>query len=113
MPEPEAPADALRKLVDHWVPRQDVMTRELVCTPVRANGGTLSNWVVSVEGSPPRGTLLLPSMAGQSDYYFISFQGDMKKVTSSRQRETVKAFRSRYLSEADQEVRIPVTASVG
>ena len=31
-----------------------VATRKIICTPVRAKYGSISAWVISVNGSPPR-----------------------------------------------------------
>jgi hypothetical protein len=49
----------------------DTLSRPIVCTPIKANNETISQWVISVNGSPPKGTLVIDGKGHASDPVFL------------------------------------------
>jgi hypothetical protein len=54
----------LRKMMKRLTRCSDLYARPIICTPIGGCYGKISAWVVTVEGTPPRGTLFI----GQSRY---------------------------------------------
>src|SRR5262245_21326521 len=54
----EVAAEDLNDLFEKLTHCGDTRERELVCTPCGGNYGSVAYWVIAVNGSPPRGTIL-------------------------------------------------------
>jgi hypothetical protein len=78
----------------------DTLTRPLVCTPIKGDNETISQWVISVNGSPPKGTLLIDGKAdAQAHVFFLKTKFD--QVKGSKQLENIHAFCAKYLKGRD------------
>jgi hypothetical protein len=78
----------------------DALTRPLVCTPVKGDNETISQWVISVNGSPPKGTLVIDGKAdAQAPVFFLKTKFD--RVKGSKQLESIHTFCAKYLKGKD------------
>jgi hypothetical protein len=88
--------------------RHDVSAREnaafkhrrLVCTPFAANYGDVSGWIVCVEGTPPKATLLLYG-AGKMMICINGSGSRTKKIFGEHQRQIVEAFYAKHLARSE------------
>jgi hypothetical protein len=79
--------------------RADFYGRQLVCTPYEGCYGH-AGWVVCVNGSPPRGTLLIDApttYAGRMELVYYEIGVRPRLVTSWRDVGPVGIFHDRYL----------------
>ena len=49
----------LREVMVHLTEDPTAMERDLICTPLIANYGDISHWIVAANGSPPRGVCII------------------------------------------------------
>lgn len=76
--------------------------RPLVCTPYNGNHGTISGWVICVNGSPPRGTMLIKILSSsQLDAFYIA-DDKCKNITGKRQLETILNFFDAQLKKKEE-----------
>ena len=83
----------LRMLFAKWASDPRVANRDLVCTPYVGNYGMVCGWVVCVNGSPPRGTLVIDNYDPP-----VRLWGKPIKVRTD-EIDTVKGFRDAYLED--------------
>jgi hypothetical protein len=81
--------------------RAGFMSRDLVCTPYLGNYGEVAGWVICVNGSPPKGTLVL-SADNPDDAPVIYFTGTQTKTLHHKQKEIVRAFFDEYLRDGSE-----------
>ena len=93
-------------------PFEEYVKRPLICTPVKANYDTISAWVVSVRGSPPKGTLYISieSKDAPESVRFLTAQKS-KLVSAEQNLQTIKQFYDQHL--LGQEDTLTVSATNG
>lgn len=94
----------------------DTRQRELICTPCGGNYGSVAYWVIAVNGSPPRGTILFGSHYDLPPDIFFIDQCRSRRLGQS-QCGVVKDFVNCFLREQvsdhyrrDRPATIQVTA---
>jgi hypothetical protein len=102
-------ADAMR------IPRHDLEGREIVCTPCGGRYGRVAYWLLTVNGSPPRGAVLYDAGRNATPVAFL-IAGCQSRRLGASQARAVERFVATYLAggrgqELD-EVR-PVTVHRG
>jgi hypothetical protein len=72
--------------------------RELICTPYEGNYG-IAGWVLCINGSPPRGTLIVPQDHSQGRAFYLE-SGDWgcRKISSEKHMSVISAFHREYLN---------------
>lgn len=66
--------------------------RALICTPYVGGYGTIYGWVVCVNGSPPKGSLLIKNLQANPVTAFYMMEYSVKKVSGVRQLEAIQQF---------------------
>jgi hypothetical protein len=83
---------------------RDIDDRKLVCTPFNGEYG-LAGWVVCVEGSPPRGTLVIPKDWQQVPFrpFYIDCEfWRSQRLTGEEQLKTIQHFCASHLAGASE-----------
>jgi hypothetical protein len=80
------------------IPAKDIDCRPIICTASIARYGECSHWIISVEGSPPRGTILYDTEGYTPGEAFIVCQTTCKKLTG-RSYDIVQRFVEACLAE--------------
>jgi hypothetical protein len=80
------------------IPHKDMVGREVVCTPVAGAYETLAYWVIVVNGSPPRGTIIYEP---RYDEFFLICDGSLRKLPV-RHRAKVCNFVKVYLKDMER-----------
>jgi len=83
----------------------DFKSRPLVCTPYKANHGVVSGWVICVNGSPPKATLLIDQFSSPLIAFHIADKP--KKIRGPKQLETIKEFFTDHLKGKEEAFTIP------
>jgi hypothetical protein len=97
-PPDEAPLQALYKLLAEatgWGWHQ-VRGREVVCTPVGGHYEHVAYWVLALNGSPPRGTILYPARRDIGGPAFLINQQSARRL-GEQQQDVVEEFVRTYL----------------
>jgi hypothetical protein len=96
--EPGPKCEALQKLIaKSGIPLKDIKDRSIVCTASRAHYGRCSHWIISVEGTPPRGTIIFDTNRYTPGTAFLLIQETSKRL-SGKSYEIVSAFVSEFLA---------------
>lgn len=74
--------------------------RKLICTPYDGSYG-IAGWVICVEGSPPKGTLVLTERAGKDGPFFYIRFGKSKRIKAAKQLATIAEFYKEHLSKSE------------
>ena len=84
--------------------RRDYLNRPLVCTPYAGSYGKISGWVVCVNGSPPKGTLVIAGETRPQAAFRLGKKS--QRVTGDKQLVVVQNFFEHHLKgkEASFEV---------
>ncbi len=86
----------------------DYKKRDLVCTPFAGNYGTTAGWVICVNGSPPKGTLLVfDSGPPNSPAFYI--HSTSRRISSEQQSAIIKSFWKKHLKDVNDPVVIKMT----
>lgn len=87
----------LRELLVTLSHCRDARTRRLICTPCDGNYGCIAHWAIVVNGSPPRGTLIVGQQrySARDDITFIS-EGRAHRL-GCKQALIVRKFEDAYL----------------
>lgn len=83
------------------IPISDIEGRSIICTSVRAHYGACSHWIVSVEGTPPRGTIIFDVNRYIPGTAYLIYEDSCKKLTGKSYR-IVGEFVDEFL-RADEE----------
>lgn len=88
---------------------RDCYGRNLICTPFEGNYGP-AGWVLCLDGSPPRGTLLV--LSGKAELPFSAFYTDgvRSKKLQVRQEATVRRFWQEHLEHATEAIEFRASA---
>jgi hypothetical protein len=93
--------------------QNNYLARSLVCTPFGGRHGSTAGWVICVEGSPPKGILVINYLegAGRSVY---SLKGKLKQITAEKQLAVIDRFHDDHLNSKEEaftlEAEVPVNA---
>ncbi|CAB4191154.1 hypothetical protein UFOVP1229_8 [uncultured Caudovirales phage] len=97
--EPCQNAIAIKGLIaKNGVSFDDIMDRSIICTASRAQYGTCSHWIISVEGSPPRGTIIFDTVRYTPGVAFLVIQDRSKRLTG-KSYDIVSAFVAEFLAK--------------
>lgn len=80
------------------IPLNDIQGRSIICTAIRAHYGECSHWVISVEGTPPRGTIIFDTNRYTPGTAFLLIQ-DRSKLLRGKSYEIVERFVDECLAE--------------
>jgi hypothetical protein len=81
--------------------RNNYLARSLVCTPFGGRHGSTAGWVICVDGSPPKGILVIKYLEGAGRSVF-SLKGKLKKITTEKQLAVIDRFHDEYLNGRDE-----------
>jgi hypothetical protein len=81
--------------------------RDLVCTPYGGNYGRLAGWVVCVNGSPPKGTLI-SSVEGPDEVPTFFLAGTAKRMRE-KEDKIIQAFYNEHLKDKNTAFVIKTT----
>ena len=81
--------------------RANYLARSLVCTPFGGRHGSTAGWVICVNGSPPKGVLVINYLEGAGRSVF-SLKGKLKKITSEKQLAVIDRFHDQHLNGKDE-----------
>ncbi len=93
---------------DGWIPDRhwlDLNSRRLICTLYDGCYGS-SGWVVCLEGSPPRLTMLIQTDGMEQPQTIIAVAGGRSKQLGKLQRQTVCDFCKHWLTGQDESFTI-------
>lgn len=80
--EPCPATDALLELIaKNGIPIDDIKGRSIICTASRARYEMCSHWIISVEGSPPRGTIIFDTHRYTPAVAFLVIDSHVKRLT--------------------------------
>jgi len=88
------------------IPLSDMIDRPLICCGIPAHYGTVSHWVLSVEGTPPRGTIVFDVNRYSLPQVLLTVQQAVYRIRG-RQYETVEAFVDEHLTYFETTVATP------
>jgi hypothetical protein len=104
MTAPESKQSSLndfRLLLSKLTGNPDIVSRELICTPCGGNYGSLAAWVVSVNGSPPKGIIFIGQCRySNADDVFLIYGAKSKRLGFA-QANIVRRFEAVHLSKDD------------
>lgn len=99
--EPGPKCEALQKLIaKSGIPLKDISHRSLICTASRAHYGGCSHWMISVEGTPPRGTFIFDTNRYTPGVAFLLVQDSCKRMTG-KSYDVVAAFVAEFLAASE------------
>lgn len=99
--EPCPNTKALQELIAaSGIPLNDVKNRSIICTASRARYEKCSHWIISVEGSPPRGTIIFDTARYTPGVAFLVVQNRVKRITG-KSYNIVDEFVAEFLSELE------------
>lgn len=85
--------------------REDYLRRGLVCTPFVGGYGKISGWIICVNGSPPKGTLVVFGEGPpNAPAYYLS--GNSRRVSGDNEIGTIKQFVKRCLTGQEKAVTV-------
>lgn len=73
----------------------DHQKRDLVCTPFGGHAGMRAGWIICVDGSPPKGTVVF--FDREPEAFYLRANGDCKNLPASQLRLVMEFF-AKHLS---------------
>lgn len=99
--KPGPKCEQIQKIISKsGIPIADIKDRSIVCTASRAHYGRCSHWIISVEGTPPRGTIIFDTNRYTPGTAFLLIQDKCKRLTG-KSYEIVCAFVSDFLPSGE------------
>src|SRR4051812_48176811 len=80
------------------IPLRDLAGREVVCTPCGGNYGCVAYWLLAVNGSPPRGTILFDANGYTPTIAFL-IDAERSRRLGAAQARIVEVFVRRFLGK--------------
>lgn len=99
--EPGPKCEEIQRLIAKTgIPMRDIQGRTIVCTASRAHYGACSHWMISIEGTPPRGTIIFDTNRYTPGVAFLLVQDRVKRLTGKAY-DVVENFVAEFLAGAE------------
>ena len=83
------------------ISQKDMAGRDVLCTPILSDYGCHSFWTISIEGSPPRGTVIFDCVRYCDPIAFLVYQGEFKGL-KGKDYDVVDDFVDQFLKKLER-----------